>query len=298
MGISMHPGVHDWEHRMFLADDDKKRDDKDDFCDKENIAEKGIISRNSISDSIRRKVPFEQELPDTGSIKDYKRKASMPAMRAPATHVGSRWGQDLSEGKVGSVDVKDPCKEARNSAHRGLGRNGGLEDSNLCGATKILMSKPQSSWFHTGGWWPSGAGWGASQEEAPAASSAAPTYQPAPESPAPMPETEPATSSGAAHTQWESWNEVVDADKKRIVMEALQKKPFWLRHMESEAVRKSVDADNKRIAIEATQKIEKQRDDLRALQAGSNRWAARKEPASEEKDGFTFLVPEPERLLL
>merc|ERR1712085_206561 len=207
-----------------------------------HIAEKGFISRNSISDSIRRKVPFEQELPDTGSIKDYKRKASMSAMRTSATHVGSRWGQDLSEGKVGSVDVRDPCKEARNSAHRGLGRNGGLEDSILCGATKIIMSKPQSSWFHTGGWWPSGTRWGASQEEAPAASSAAPAYQPAPESPAPMPETEPATSSGAAHTQWESWDEVVDADKKRIVMEALQKKPFWLRHKESEAVRESVDA--------------------------------------------------------
>merc|ERR1712085_108385 len=62
-----------------------------------------------------------------------------------------------------------------------------------------------------------------------------------------------ATSSGAAPTQWEDWDEFINADKKRIVMEA-------------------------------TQKMEKQRDDLRALQAGSNRWAARNGPASKEKD--------------
>merc|ERR1712194_927848 len=134
------------------------------------------------------------------------------------------------------------------------------------------------------GWWPSGTRWGASQEEAPAASSAAPAYQSAPESPAPMPETEPATSSGAAHKQWEDWDDVVDADKKRMAIEAFKKKPFWLRHMEDEAVRKSVDAENKRLEVEATQTVEQQRDSLRELQAGSNRWAARKEPASEEKD--------------
>merc|ERR1712085_125992 len=225
-----------------------------------------------------------QELPDTGSVKDNKRKASMPAMRTLATHVGSRWRQDLSKGKVGSVDVKTPCKEAKNSAHRDLGRNGGLEDSNLCGATKIIMSKPQNSWFYNGGWWPSGGGWGTSQEEAPAASIAAPAYQPAPDPPAPMPKTEPVTSGGAAHTQWEDWDEVVNADKKKIVMEAIQKKPFWLRKKENDDVRESVDADKKRIVMEATQKTEKQRDDLRELQAGPNRWAARNVPASKEKD--------------
>merc|ERR1712086_212384 len=263
--IRGHSDIPSSKYWMLLADGDKKSDDKDDICDTEYIAEKGIISRISVPDSSGRKVPSEQELPDTGSIKDNKRKASMPAMRALATHVGSRWGQDLSEGKVSSVDVKSPCKEAKNSAHRDLGRNGGLEDSNLCGATKIIMSKPQNSWFYNGGWWPSGGGWGTSQEEAPATSSAAPAYQPAPDSPAPMPKTEPVTSGGAAHTQWEDWDEAINADKKRIVMEAIQKKPFWLRKKESDDVREPVDADKKRIVLEAIQKTEKQRDDLRAL---------------------------------
>ena len=282
--IRGHSGIPSSKYWMLLADDDKKSDDKDDLCDKEHIAEKRTVSRNSIFDSIWRKVPFKQKLPDTGSIKDCKRKAPLPAMRESATHVGSRWGQDLSKGKDGSVDVKDPCKEAKNSAHRGLGRNGGLEDSNLCGATKIIMSKPQNSWDYTGGWWPSGKIWGASQEEAPAASSAAPTYQPAPESPAPMPETEPATSSGAAQTQWESWDEVEDAIKKKKLIEEIRKKPYWNRHKEDEDVRQAIDADKKRIVMEDIQNRTKQRDDLRELQAGSNRWAARKEPASKEKD--------------
>merc|ERR1712194_482932 len=136
--------------------------------------------------------------------------------------------------------------EARNSAHRDLGRNGGLEDSNLCGATKIIMSKPQNSWYHYGGWWPS-------REEQPAASGAAQAYQPAPDPPAPMPTTEPPTSSLAALLKWEAWDEFVNADKKRIVMEELQKR-------------------------------EKGRDDLRELQAGSKRWAARSKPATKEKD--------------
>merc|ERR1712194_220379 len=120
----------------------KKNDYKNDPCDKEYIAEKGIISRISVSDSNGRKVPSEQELPDTGSIKDNKRKASMPAMRALATHVGSRWEQDLSKGKVSSVDVKNPHRDLSPPAHRyDLGR-GELNSSPPCRGPLHQRNRP------------------------------------------------------------------------------------------------------------------------------------------------------------
>merc|ERR1712194_610366 len=106
----------------------KKNDYKNDPCDKEYIAEKGIISRISISDSNGRKVPSEQELPDTGSIKDNKKKGFYASNASTCNPCWLKVGTRLSEGKVSSVDVKNPCKEAKNSAHRDLGRNGGLED--------------------------------------------------------------------------------------------------------------------------------------------------------------------------
>merc|ERR1712194_608066 len=123
------------------------------------------------------KYHLSKSCPTLAASRIIKRKASIPAMRTLAIFFGSRWRQDLSKGKVGSVDVKTPCKEAKNSAHRDFGRNGGLEDSNLGRATKIIMSKPQNSWFHHGGWTPSAA----SQERRPAASDSAPAYQPAPD---------------------------------------------------------------------------------------------------------------------
>merc|ERR1712194_961492 len=54
-------------------------------------------------------------------------------------------------------------------------------------------------------------------------------------------------------TKWEVWDDFINADKKKIVMEAIKK-------------------------------TEKGRDDFRALQSGSNRWAARNGPATKEKD--------------
>ena len=193
-------GVPGCERRMLLDYDVEKNDDKNDLSRKErgqrSVCIDGIVSGFSLHDPNGRNISPDQELPDIGSFQGDQRKAGVPTVRESAIFCGSRWGQDLSKGKVGSVDVKINCEEAKNSAHRDFGRNGGLEDSTLGRATKIIMSKPQNSWFYYGGWTP----WAAPQEQQPAASDLAPAYQPAPDPPAPMPKTEP-------QEKWESWDE-------------------------------------------------------------------------------------------